>query len=530
MPRYTKALLQELLDHAYYAHNRAGAISEQNLDPLLVVYENSHRANLPAIALVCALFAYGSVGAIVGFLRKLDFSLLGGDSVLGEQCGSFALCGKGTTTKVANLYHKVQSYTVPTATPRILEEENQAECENAISLESTFEKSHDCGANASLSLRALAQDKARQSTSTKNTKVDSSFETMDSKETSAQPKRYPLFSKEAMDCHATAGAVSRNDDKKVDSSASHNDSSTATILNDSAQDSRICENKAQSITAPQAKMDSSFETMDCHATAGAVSRNDDKKVDSSASHNDSKHCGGAGVALHTFGGRSYLGGNDYPPNVCNQSHCLPKTESPRLENILRATFPYYRFQTSDDVKLLFASLACIIDQGGLESTFAHKATPLAIINALHQAIYLHASRILASPLYAPFFTQDYRARFLASKTFSQGFSFLVGVSPSSPLKRWLMFLRWLVRKDHIDLGLWQDLVSPSDLLLPLDTHTLRVSRALSLLKRKSYDRKAVLEVSIALRRFCPHDPIRYDFALYRLGQSGELATMIARLK
>ena len=467
MPRYTKALLQELLDHAYYAHNRAGAISEQNLDPLLVVYENSHRANLPAIALVCALFAYGSVGAIVGFLRKLDFSLLGGDSVLGEQCGSFALCGKGTTTKVANLYHKVQSYTVPTATPRILEEENQAECENAISLESTFEKSYDCGANASLSLRALAQDKARQSTSTKNTKVDSSFETMDSKETSAQPKRYPLFSKEAMDCHATAGAVSRNDDKKVDSSASHN---------------------------------------------------------------DSKHCGGAGVALHTFGGRSYLGGNDYPPNVCNQSHCLPKTESPRLENILRATFPYYRFQTSDDVKLLFASLACIIDQGGLESTFAHKATPLAIINALHQAIYLHASRILASPLYAPFFTQDYRARFLASKTFSQGFSFLVGVSPSSPLKRWLMFLRWLVRKDHIDLGLWQDLVSPSDLLLPLDTHTLRVSRALSLLKRKSYDRKAVLEVSIALRRFCPHDPIRYDFALYRLGQSGELATMIARLK
>ena len=473
MPRYTKALLQDLLDHAYYAHNRAGAISEQNLDPLLVVYENSHRANLPAIALVCALFAYGSVGAIVGFLRRLDFGLLGEDSVLGEQCGSVALCGKGTTTKVANLPPFLQSYTVPTATPRILEEENQAECENAISLESTFEKSHDCGANASLSLRALAQDKARQSTSTKNTKVDSSFETMDSKETSAQPKRYPLFSKEAMD------------------------SKEATL---------------------------------CHANATALARNDDKKVDSSASHNDSKHCSGAGVALHTFGGRSYLGGNDYPPNVCNQSHCLPKTESPRLENILCATFPYYRFQTSDDVKLLFASLACIIDQGGLESTFAHKATPLAIINALHQAIYLHASRILASPLYAPFFTQDYRARFLASKTFSQGFSFLVGVSPSSPLKRWLMFLRWLVRKDHIDLGLWQDLVSPSDLLLPLDTHTLRISRALSLLKRKSYDRKAVLEVSIALRRFCPHDPIRYDFALYRLGQSGELATMIARLK
>ncbi|WP_317371131.1 MqnA/MqnD/SBP family protein [Helicobacter canis] len=49
------------------------------------------------------------------------------------------------------------------------------------------------------------------------------------------------------------------------------------------------------------------------------------------SHNDSKICGGAVVALHTFGGRSYLGGNDYPPNVCNQSHCSPKAESPQKD-------------------------------------------------------------------------------------------------------------------------------------------------------------------------------------------------------
>ena len=126
------ANLQELLDSAYYAHNRIGAISERNLDPLLVVYENSTRENLSAIALVCALFAYGNVGAIVKFLRRLDFSLLGGeDSVLGEQCGSVALCGKGTITKVANLYHKVQSSHSPTAMPRILEEENCVEREKS---------------------------------------------------------------------------------------------------------------------------------------------------------------------------------------------------------------------------------------------------------------------------------------------------------------------------------------------------------------------------------------------------------------
>ena len=400
------ANLQELLDSAYYAHNRVGAISEQNLDPLLVVYENSHRANLPAIALVCALFAYGNVGAIVKFLRRLDFGLLGGeDSVLGNHSGDFVDFRATADHQSSSALKSTKSPTSTTAMPRILEEENCVECEKSCHKQTELE-SKNLDSSLSPSLRG---DTIAQAFHTNTRKLDSS-----------------------MDCHALLSDKARNDDKKVDSSAS---------------------------------------------------------VGSSVSHNDSKHC-------------------------------LPKTELPRLENILCATFPYYRFQTSDDVKLLFASLACIIAQGGLESSFSRKALPLAVISAISQAICSHASRILASPLYAPFFSHDYCARFLASKTFSQGFSFLVGFSPSSPLKRWNMFLRWLTRKDHIDLGLWQDLLSPSDLLLPLDTHTLRISRALTLLQRKSYDRKAVLEVSAALRRFCAHDPIRYDFALYRIGQSG----------
>ena len=448
------ASLQELLDSAYYAHNRVGAISEQNLDPLLVVYENSHRANLPAIALVCALFAYGNVGAIVGFLRKLDFSLLGGDSVLGERCGSVALCGKGTTTKVANLYHKVQSSHSPTATPRILEEANCIECEKSCR-EQTELESKNLDSSLSPSLRG---DTIAEAIHTN--KLESSMKV------------------DSMDCHALPSDKARNDDKKVDSGA-----------------------KAGVLTTPQAKVDSSKQ-------AQAINKQE----------RDSRICDEK-CGLQGKSQGSYLDGND-----CRDFSPLPhlsrKADSFRLERILHTTFPYYRFQTSDDVKLLFASLACIIAQGGLESSFSRKAPPLAVISAISQAICSHASRILASPLYAPFFSHDYRANFLASKQFSQGFSFLVGVSPSSPLKRWNMFLRWLTRKDHIDLGLWQDLVSPSDLLLPLDTHTLRISRALTLLQRKSYDRKAVLEVSASLKRFCAHDPIRYDFALYRIGQSG----------
>ena len=82
-----------------------------------------------------------------------------------------------------------------------------------------------------------------------------------------------------------------------------------------------------------------------------------------------------------------------------------------------------------------------------------------------------------------------------------------------------MFLRWVVRKDCLDLGLWES-VKTQDLLLPLDTHTFRISKNLGLLKRKTYDFKAVLEVSAMLRKFDRNDPIKYDFALYRIGQLG----------
>ncbi|TLD85010.1 TIGR02757 family protein [Helicobacter sp. MIT 11-5569] len=108
---------------------------------------------------------------------------------------------------------------------------------------------------------------------------------------------------------------------------------------------------------------------------------------------------------------------------------------------------------------------------------------------------------------------------------SKGLRFLlcapINAHNTSPLKRWNLFLRWVVRKDCLDLGLWSS-VKKSDLLLPLDTHTFRISKQLGLLKRKTYDFKSVLEVSETLREFDADDPIKYDFALYRIGQFGML--------
>lgn len=88
----------------------------------------------------------------------------------------------------------------------------------------------------------------------------------------------------------------------------------------------------------------------------------------------------------------------------------------------------------------------------------------------------------------------------------------------SNAKRINMFLRWMVRPNDrgVDLGLWKR-IPPAGLMVPLDVHTGRVARELGLLKRGQDDWKAVAELTAALRRFDPHDPVRFDLALFGLG-------------
>jgi uncharacterized protein (TIGR02757 family) len=95
----------------------------------------------------------------------------------------------------------------------------------------------------------------------------------------------------------------------------------------------------------------------------------------------------------------------------------------------------------------------------------------------------------------------------------------------SACKRLNLALRWLVRSDAVDMGLWKN-VSPSALFIPLDLHVARTARRLGLLERGSGDRKAVVELTEKLRAFCPEDPVKYDFALFGMGvadQSPDLA-------
>ena len=84
-------------------------------------------------------------------------------------------------------------------------------------------------------------------------------------------------------------------------------------------------------------------------------------------------------------------------------------------------------------------------------------------------------------------------------------------------KRYFMYFRWMVRYDNLDMGLWNK-IDKKDLIMPLDTHTLAVSRELGLLNRKVNDLKAAIELTQNLKKFDANDPIKYDFALYRIGQ------------
>ena len=88
----------------------------------------------------------------------------------------------------------------------------------------------------------------------------------------------------------------------------------------------------------------------------------------------------------------------------------------------------------------------------------------------------------------------------------------------STCKRLNMFLRWMVRKDKqgVDFGLWNS-IRPASLIIPIDVHVARVSRALGILKRPQTDWLAAMELTEYCRTLDPKDPVKYDFALFSLG-------------
>ena len=174
---------------------------------------------------------------------------------------------------------------------------------------------------------------------------------------------------------------------------------------------------------------------------------------------------------------------------------------------------YYRFQKPDDVIALFIALKRLKQVDSIENiVFDGYKKDGDIIEGLKNLI------------------SSIRSVYTVHNT--QGYDFLIGQVPadkiSSPYKRYMMYFRWMVRKDNLDMGLWSK-IDKAHLLMPLDTHTFHLSQKLGLLNRKTYDMRAVIELTERLRRFDDKDPIKYDFAIYRLGQESQISKIIEKI-
>jgi uncharacterized protein (TIGR02757 family) len=94
--------------------------------------------------------------------------------------------------------------------------------------------------------------------------------------------------------------------------------------------------------------------------------------------------------------------------------------------------------------------------------------------------------------------------------------FFARPSTGGACKRLNLFLRWMVRHDRVDLGVWSR-VRPSQLIVPLDTHVIRVGQCLGLTSYRSPGWRMAADITRSLRAIDPEDPVKYDFSLCHLG-------------
>jgi uncharacterized protein (TIGR02757 family) len=108
-----------------------------------------------------------------------------------------------------------------------------------------------------------------------------------------------------------------------------------------------------------------------------------------------------------------------------------------------------------------------------------------------------------------------------TRKLSRGYRHLFPVpSAGGPCKRMHLFLRWMVRREPPDFGLWTS-ISPARLLVPVDTHIENMSRAIGLTRRRSRTWKMAEEITARLALVDATDPVKYDFALCHKRMSGD---------
>ncbi len=158
----------------------------------------------------------------------------------------------------------------------------------------------------------------------------------------------------------------------------------------------------------------------------------------------------------------------------------------------------YRFVRPEGLVAFFTGIRRILLTSGRPGALVTKGNPLETANNLYRQLMkgsgnraaLHRSNLLADP------------------------------KRGGPAKRWMLFLRWMVREKAPDFGIWKHLIPPSELIIPLDTHVLRISRYLGFTGRRSPSMRAAMEITRCLAELDPADPLRFDYAIAHLGIDG----------
>jgi len=116
-----------------------------------------------------------------------------------------------------------------------------------------------------------------------------------------------------------------------------------------------------------------------------------------------------------------------------------------------------------------------------------------------------------------FFSDNIKAMFAQVGSMTHGLKFMFpNPKTGSACKRMNLFLRWMVRKDKLDFGLWRE-IPTSKLIIPVDTHVARISKQLNLTKLKIVNWKMAEEITNRLSKFNSNDPVKYDFAICHIG-------------
>ncbi|MFZ1322448.1 MAG: TIGR02757 family protein [Ignavibacteria bacterium] len=164
---------------------------------------------------------------------------------------------------------------------------------------------------------------------------------------------------------------------------------------------------------------------------------------------------------------------------------------------------YYRFNSTEDLSQLISKIRNVINEySSLEDLFLkyYSKSDENILPALKG------------------FTKELNE----NKGNEHSLKYLVPLAESgSACKRLNLYLRWMVRNDDIDLGIWEN-VAVSKLLIPVDTHVYKVSKILGLAERNTSDMKFVIELTKKLKTFNSEDPVRYDFAICHAAMEGIL--------